>query len=148
MSCENCVSRREFLSAAAGATGLVVLSGCGDGVISGVSAVRLPPRGGVPSGQVKVIVASFPGLATAGVLVKVVSFYAAKRTGASSFEVFSMACTHEGCLVDITNGERFDCPCHGSRFANDGSVLLGPATRPLQSLPSTYDPATDTLTIN
>ncbi|WP_267243437.1 FAD-dependent oxidoreductase [Streptomyces sp. PR69] len=42
-------------------------------------------------------------------------------------------CTHEGCLVQFNDLERtWECPCHGSRFAVDGSVLQGPATRALE----------------
>lgn len=39
-------------------------------------------------------------------------------------------CTHEGCKVD-TEGEGLECPCHGSLFDKMGSVLKGPATKPL-----------------
>jgi glycine/D-amino acid oxidase-like deaminating enzyme/nitrite reductase/ring-hydroxylating ferredoxin subunit len=45
----------------------------------------------------------------------------------------SLRCTHMGCLVRFNAAERsWDCPCHGSRFAVDGSVLEGPAVQPLE----------------
>ncbi len=39
-------------------------------------------------------------------------------------------CTHLGCLVNHEAGE-FACPCHGSRFRPDGSVVQGPAVQAL-----------------
>jgi len=42
----------------------------------------------------------------------------------------SMVCTHLGCIVK-PSATGFDCPCHGSRFAADGTVLRGPAPKAL-----------------
>lgn len=41
-------------------------------------------------------------------------------------------CSHLGCVLSFDRDERtWDCPCHGSRFAEDGSVVSGPADRPI-----------------
>lgn len=42
----------------------------------------------------------------------------------------STICTHLGCIVR-PGREGFECPCHGSRFAADGTVTKGPAPQPL-----------------
>ncbi len=45
---------------------------------------------------------------------------------------YSLACTHLGCAYRWEDSSRqFVCPCHGSRFSVGGSVLAGPAPRPL-----------------
>lgn len=37
-------------------------------------------------------------------------------------------CPHMGCALKYNRQEHsWDCPCHGSRFAEDGRVLDGPA---------------------
>ena len=57
---------------------------------------------------------------------------AAYRDPQGALHAVSSVCTHLGCLVKFNGAEKtWDCPCHGSRFGIDGSVLDGPATRPL-----------------
>lgn len=42
----------------------------------------------------------------------------------------STTCTHLGCIIGLSE-TGFACPCHGSRFDQDGNVTGGPAPRPL-----------------
>ena len=51
------------------------------------------------------------------------------------FKAFSALCTHQGCVVSKIEGKDIDCTCHGSKFSiEDGSVVNGPAKKPLEQL--------------
>ncbi len=44
-------------------------------------------------------------------------------------------CPHAKCVVAWNSAEKsWDCPCHGSRFAPDGALLTGPATKGLHQI--------------
>lgn len=145
MSCDHCLNRRAFLArSAAAAAALVAVEGCGDGQI-GPTAAHL-------GAGVTIRVADFPELATVGTLVSISVDRALIRTGNASFHAFSKICTHEGCLTEIRNN-RFECPCHGSIFSNDGSVVRGPngasgGISALQTLAVTFDQAAGTVTVS
>lgn len=54
------------------------------------------------------------------------------RESTGKLRAVSAVCTHLGCLVAWNGTERsWDCPCHGSRFAPDGTVVHGPAVEAL-----------------
>jgi glycine/D-amino acid oxidase-like deaminating enzyme/nitrite reductase/ring-hydroxylating ferredoxin subunit len=53
----------------------------------------------------------------------------------NTLKAFSAVCPHLGCIVKWNTDEKtFDCPCHGSRFAADGTVMNGPARSNLSQL--------------
>jgi len=60
---------------------------------------------------------------------------AAYRDDDGEYHAVSAVCPHMGCLVEWNDGERsWDCPCHGSRFDTDGTVLNTPAVNDLESI--------------
>lgn len=62
---------------------------------------------------------------------------AAYRDPNGELHAVSATCTHMGCAVNFNNAEKsWDCPCHASRFALDGTVLNGPAVKPLPPWPN------------
>jgi Rieske Fe-S protein len=67
-----------------------------------------------------------------GVIVRGEEKIAAWRDDGGTLHTLSASCTHKGCTVTWNNADRtWDCPCHGSIFAADGSVVHGPARKPL-----------------
>lgn len=141
--CAGCMNRRQFLSTAATASAGLLTIACGDGVVSGIAPEIIP----LPSGPITITVGDHPGLATNGTLVVIMDSIGVKRTGAATFEAMSLLCTHQGCRVTITSNTQLDCPCHFSRFDGDGAVVRGPAQDPLPRFTTSYDSATDILTI-
>lgn len=132
-------TRREALGAGVGAVSLVVL-GC---------AAKLPPVRDVQAQGDELILAlaDYPELQQAGGVVPVRANGAGKPImivhGEGGFVAFSLKCTHMGCTVGWNDAARsFDCPCHGSRYGIDGTVMRGPAKRPLTALGVQPDGAT------
>jgi Rieske Fe-S protein len=51
-----------------------------------------------------------------------------RRDADGTLHAVSAVCTHLGCVVSWNPAETsWDCPCHGSRFAADGTAIQGPA---------------------
>jgi thiosulfate dehydrogenase (quinone) large subunit len=60
------------------------------------------------------------------------------QLSAGQFTALNAICPHQGCTVGFVSAkDGFACPCHGSRFAADGKLLGGPATRGLTTIPVT-----------
>lgn len=56
-----------------------------------------------------------------------------RRMSEDEYQALSMECMHLGCAVRL-EGSRFRCPCHGSAYGLDGTVMNGPAKEPLERL--------------
>jgi glycine/D-amino acid oxidase-like deaminating enzyme/nitrite reductase/ring-hydroxylating ferredoxin subunit len=57
------------------------------------------------------------------------------RDEQGALHAVSAVCTHMGCILGWNETDRsWDCPCHGSRFALDGSVIHGPAVKSLEAV--------------
>jgi glycine/D-amino acid oxidase-like deaminating enzyme/nitrite reductase/ring-hydroxylating ferredoxin subunit len=60
---------------------------------------------------------------------------AAYKDADGKVHALNPVCTHAGCIVNWNAEEKsWDCPCHGARFAIDGKILTGPATRNLEEV--------------
>jgi nitrite reductase/ring-hydroxylating ferredoxin subunit len=70
-----------------------------------------------------------------GVVVRIGGkHYAVSRRDDGQLVTLSARCTHLGCIVGWNAADRaWECPCHGSRYTADGTLVQGPATKELPS---------------
>lgn len=61
------------------------------------------------------------------------------RTSGDEVSALSAVCTHEGCVVSGVDAAVFVCPCHGSRYDHEGTVVRGPAPAALPRLDARLD---------
>ena len=94
--------------------------------------LRLPKAAVLPSPSKKFRVAVPEALADGEPFVPAGRTVAVFRS-AEGTHAISLICTHLGCIVK-PSASGFDCPCHGSTYAADGSVTRGPAPRALDWL--------------
>ncbi|HEX2088533.1 MAG TPA: universal stress protein [Actinomycetota bacterium] len=60
---------------------------------------------------------------------------AAYKDESGAIIALSPRCQHMGCTVNWNDADKtWDCPCHGSRYALEGEVIQGPATKALAKL--------------
>ena len=119
--------RRRFLGVGAAALAAAA------GLTSYVSIAFLRPLAAERAGRA--VVAGFPeDFTDDSVAVLEGANIIICRSG-DRFFAFSTLCPHLGCVVRWLESEaRFHCPCHGSQFERDGSVLNGPARKDLVAL--------------
>jgi len=117
------ISRRDWL-------GLSSLWAAGGALLFGLIGVLRLPKAAVLDSPSKRFQVQLPATLDPGAAFIPPGRAVAVFRDAQGVYAISNICTHLGCVVK-TGAEGFECPCHGSRFAFDGSVTKGPAPRPL-----------------
>ncbi len=115
--------RRDFLGLAAWWSAAAAL------LFGFLGAMRLPKAAVLPSPSKRFRVRLPASLVSGQAFIPAGRSVAIVKEAAGIYAV-STVCTHLGCIVKATE-TGFDCPCHGSKFHKDGSVLRGPAPKGL-----------------
>lgn len=120
------IDRRTMLRSAGVAGGLVmastVLAACGGKSSNGGTSSAKSAGGAIAKSKVPV---------GSGVIDNNLQSVITQPTS-GEFKAFNYLCTHQGCPVSQISGSTIKCACHGSEFSiKDGSVVHGPATKPL-----------------
>ena len=139
-------TRRQVVRNAGLLAGLPILVRLGAGCARRISTTRSVEVAAPIDGTLRIPQASAPELGRAGGAV--VAHAAGQsvlvvRTGAG-FAAMQAICPHAGCeLAWVPEDVQAECPCHGSRFAGDGTVLNPPARGDLATWPAAAGPDGD-----
>jgi len=136
---------RRALLLGAGAIGAAgVLAACGSSSPTTTNPGNGGNGGGAPASPQPVKVSDVP---VGGGAIFADQNFVVTQPIAGQFKAFSATCTHQQCLVSRIQGDKIICPCHGSQYnIADGSVAVGPATRPLPARTATV--TGDTITVS
>lgn len=118
--------RRDFLGLAA------LWSAASTMLFAFLGMIRLPKAAVLPSPSKRFRVALPESLPADQPFLPPGRSVALFRTAKGVYAI-SIVCTHLGCIAK-PSPTGFDCPCHGSKFASDGSVIRGPAPKSLPRL--------------
>jgi Rieske Fe-S protein len=122
-------SRRAFLTGACAIVGLSI-----GAVLLADDASAAPGIKRLADGRVQVTVSKVGSLAKPGGVVALGNVKgiptAIVRTRAAGYAALDLRCPHAGVTV-LEDGGDWRCPAHGSQFALDGALELGPATKGL-----------------
>ena len=115
-------SRRTVIAAAAG---LVTLAGCTKYGEAGPSSSPQPAPARTVLGRTE-------DIPVGGGVIFAANQVVVTQPVKGTFKAFSSICTHLSCPVASVANGTINCDCHGSKYAiKDGSVVRGPAPRPL-----------------
>ncbi len=117
--------RRSFLSISA------LCSFIGAWVLVGVGLLRFPMPALLPDAASTVKIGSPDDFFEGDTLFEENKMLI--RLDEDGIAAISLVCTHLGCTVGALEGE-FLCPCHGSRYDENGHVVAGPAPKGLNWL--------------
>ena len=121
------MNRREFLYYIWGASMTLLLGGAGGAILW-----YLYPRfrEGEFGGVFRVPIAGLPAVGESPEENAAGRFWLV-QIGGGALALYKV-CTHLGCLYKwVPNNDRFECPCHGSKFERNGTKIEGPAPRDL-----------------
>jgi cytochrome b6-f complex iron-sulfur subunit len=150
-------TRRQFCSYTCQAVSLFAagtLAGCGHSSPTSpgsTSATQLPTVAGSVAGRTITVTVDagspIANVGSAALMQTSIGRVLLARTNASAFTAVTADCTHESCTITGFDNAEYVCPCHGSRFTTSGTVINGPAQRPLQQFATTFDGTVLTVTV-
>lgn len=147
-------TRREFCAhACLGVSWLTLaslLDACGGSTTSpSSSAPPLPTiNSSVAGGAIAITIdagSPLAGVGGAALVQTSTGNFLVARTAQDTFAALTAVCTHEACTVTGFQSQTFVCPCHGSQYNLNGSVVKGPAGSPLRQFTTRF--AANVLTI-